>query len=189
MFKNKLTFKKKLKNLATPPNPATCHDPTPRARYCPLWASTLTILFLGTHEQYLPSGSPILGLLQRKLAYLRSSKESKASELPKGLMLIGGGHVHIRLTRSSPLGDVGSYNPSPLGARRPHGHTSGQGVALIPNYHIPARARPLPELDSAIARYCPLWAPLSALTVLFLGAHEQLPSGSPILGLLQPQHA
>ncbi|CAL2271229.1 unnamed protein product [Prunus armeniaca] len=29
----------------------------------------------------------------------------------------------------------------------------------------------------AVAQYCLLWAPLSALTVLFLGAHEQLPSG------------
>ncbi|CAL2225114.1 unnamed protein product [Prunus armeniaca] len=40
------------------------------------------------------------------------------------------------------------------------------------------------EIGSAVARYCPLWAPLSALTVLFLGTHEQLPNGSPILGLL-----
>ncbi|CAL2247740.1 unnamed protein product [Prunus armeniaca] len=46
-----------------------------------------------------------------------------------------------------------------------------------------------PGIGSAIARYCPLWAPLSALTVLFLGTHEQLPSGSPILGLLLPQFA
>ncbi|CAL8168606.1 unnamed protein product [Prunus armeniaca] len=29
----------------------------------------------------------------------------------------------------------------------------------------------------AVAQYCLLWAPLSALTVLSLGAHEQLPSG------------
>ncbi|KAI5312056.1 hypothetical protein L3X38_041229 [Prunus dulcis] len=42
------------------------------------------------------------------------------------------------------------------------------------------------KIGSAVARYCPLWAPLSALTVLFLGAQEQLPSGSPILGLLWP---
>ncbi|KAI5339394.1 hypothetical protein L3X38_018666 [Prunus dulcis] len=46
-----------------------------------------------------------------------------------------------------------------------------------------------PGINSAVARYCPLWAPLSALTVLFLGTHEQLPSGSPILGLLWPQLA
>ncbi|CAL8136545.1 unnamed protein product [Prunus armeniaca] len=42
----------------------------------------------------------------------------------------------------------------------------------------------LPGIDSAVARYCPLWAPLSDLKVLFLGTHEQLPSGSLILGLL-----
>ncbi|CAL2276236.1 unnamed protein product [Prunus armeniaca] len=41
-----------------------------------------------------------------------------------------------------------------------------------------------PGIGSAVARYCPLWAPFSALTVLFLRTHEQLPSGSPILRLL-----
>ena len=46
-------------------------------------------------------------------------------------------NIHIRIT---PLGDVGSHNPPPLGARRPRRHTSGQGLALIPNCHIPARA-------------------------------------------------
>ncbi|KAI5343335.1 hypothetical protein L3X38_011211 [Prunus dulcis] len=40
-----------------------------------------------------------------------------------------------------------------------------------------------PGINSTVAQYCPLWAP-PALTVLFLGTHEQLPSGSPILGLL-----
>ncbi|KAI5316872.1 hypothetical protein L3X38_036579 [Prunus dulcis] len=32
-----------------------------------------------------------------------------------------------------------------------------------------------PRTGSAVARYCPLWASLTARTVLFLGAHEQLP--------------
>ncbi|KAI5335930.1 hypothetical protein L3X38_026064 [Prunus dulcis] len=32
-----------------------------------------------------------------------------------------------------------------------------------------------PGTGSAVARYCPLWASLTARTVLFLGAHEQLP--------------
>ncbi|CAN6559427.1 unnamed protein product [Malus baccata var. baccata] len=36
--------------------------------------------------------------------------EPKASELPKGLVLGRDGNIHIRLTRSTPLGDVGSYN-------------------------------------------------------------------------------
>ncbi|XP_021805769.1 putative disease resistance protein RGA4 [Prunus avium] len=50
--------------------------------------------------------------------------------------------------------------------------------------HVSCHSVSHPGIGSAVARYCPLWAPLSALTVLFLGAHEQLPSGSPILGLL-----
>ncbi|CAL8990812.1 unnamed protein product, partial [Prunus brigantina] len=41
-----------------------------------------------------------------------------------------------------------------------------------------------PGIDFVVSRYCPLWAPLSTLTVLFRGTHDQLPSGSPILGLL-----
>ncbi|RXH85654.1 hypothetical protein DVH24_009475 [Malus domestica] len=33
------------------------------AQYCPLWAyHSLTVLFLGTHEQF-PNGSPILGVV------------------------------------------------------------------------------------------------------------------------------
>ena len=35
--------------------------------------------------------------------------ESKASDLPKGLVLGRDENIHIRLTRSIPLGDVGSY--------------------------------------------------------------------------------
>ena len=36
--------------------------------------------------------------------------ESEASELPKGLVLGRDGNIHIRLTGSIPLGDVGSYD-------------------------------------------------------------------------------
>ncbi|RXH75464.1 hypothetical protein DVH24_030185 [Malus domestica] len=36
--------------------------------------------------------------------------------------------------------------------------------------------------STTIARYCPFWA-YHSLTVLFLGTHEQLPSGSPIMGV------
>ena len=35
--------------------------------------------------------------------------ESEASELPKGLVLGRDENIHIRLTRSTPLDDVGSY--------------------------------------------------------------------------------
>ncbi|CAL8994018.1 unnamed protein product [Prunus brigantina] len=41
-----------------------------------------------------------------------------------------------------------------------------------------------PGISFAVARYYPLWVPLSTLTVLFPGTHEQLPNGSPILELL-----
>ncbi|RXI09453.1 hypothetical protein DVH24_034070 [Malus domestica] len=67
--------------------------------------------------------------------------EPEASELPKGLMLGMDRNIHLRIT---PLGDVGCYNPPPLGARRPRRHTFGQGLALIPICHIPARGGPLP---------------------------------------------
>ena len=81
--------------------------------------------------------------------------EPEASELPKGLSLGRDENIHIRLTGSTPLGHVGSYNPPPLGARRPRRHT-GQGLALIPNFHIPTKAPTTPRLDSALARYCPI---------------------------------
>ncbi|CAN6711167.1 unnamed protein product [Malus baccata var. baccata] len=58
--------------------------------------------------------------------------EPETSELPKSLMLSRDENIHIRFIGSTPLGDVGCYNPSPLRARRPRRHTSGQGLALIP---------------------------------------------------------
>ena len=36
--------------------------------------------------------------------------EPEASELPKGLVLGRDENIHIMLTRSTPLGDVGSYS-------------------------------------------------------------------------------
>ncbi|CAN6695324.1 unnamed protein product [Malus baccata var. baccata] len=39
--------------------------------------------------------------------------------------------------------------------------------------------------STTVTRYCSLWA-YHSLTVLFLGTHEQLPSRSPILGVLWP---
>ncbi|CAN6541363.1 unnamed protein product [Malus baccata var. baccata] len=39
--------------------------------------------------------------------------------------------------------------------------------------------------STTVTRYCPFWA-YHSLTVLFLGTHEQLPSGSPILGVTWP---
>ena len=107
--------------------------------------------------------------------------EPEASELPKGLVLLGRDeNIHIRLTRSIPLGDVGSYNPPPLGVRRPLQHTSGQGLALIPNCHIPTRAPPHPGLDSIIARYCPLWAPTKPSRFCFWELTQNFPMGHPL---------
>ncbi|CAN6697219.1 unnamed protein product [Malus baccata var. baccata] len=82
--------------------------------------------------------------------------EPEASELPKGLVLGRDGNIHLRIT---PLGDVGSYNPPPL-----------RGPTTFPLHHCST-------ILSALG-------PDHALTVLFLGTHEQLPSGSPIMGAL-----
>ena len=41
----------------------------------------------------------------------RVHTKPEASELPKDLILGRDGNIHIRLTRSTPLGAVGSYNP------------------------------------------------------------------------------
>ncbi|CAN6727580.1 unnamed protein product [Malus baccata var. baccata] len=49
--------------------------------------------------------------------------EPEASELPKGLVLGRDENIHLRIT---PLGDVGCYNPPPLGARRPRRHTTAR---------------------------------------------------------------
>ncbi|CAN6716176.1 unnamed protein product [Malus baccata var. baccata] len=49
--------------------------------------------------------------------------EPEASELPKGLVLDRDENIHLRIT---PLGDVGCYNPLPLGARRPRRHTTAR---------------------------------------------------------------
>ncbi|KAM1648698.1 hypothetical protein ACFX2K_010066 [Malus domestica] len=70
--------------------------------------------------------------------------EPEVSELLKGLVLYGGGHVHIRHITPSPLVDVGCYNPPSLRARHPrrHIHTERRsGSDTI---------RPHPSLGSAV---------------------------------------
>ncbi|RXH69141.1 hypothetical protein DVH24_031474 [Malus domestica] len=87
------------------------------ARYCPLWASTTTSQFCFRElTQELPSGSPIMGLFSHSLNF-GVPMEPKTSELLKGLMLGRDENIHIRLRGSTPLGDVGCYNPPTLGAR------------------------------------------------------------------------
>ena len=65
----------------------------------------------------------------------------------------------------------GILQSTPLGARRPRRHISGQGLTLIPNCHIPARA---PTISRARLRRSTILSALGpdhALTVLFLGTH------------------
>ncbi|RXH77850.1 hypothetical protein DVH24_039821 [Malus domestica] len=90
--------------------------------------------------------------------------EPNASELPKSLVLGRYENIHIRHRRSTPLGDVGTKN-----------------------CHIPTQDPPYPELDSTIARYCQLWALTTPSRFFFWElTRAELPSGSPILGMLWP---
>ncbi|RXI04674.1 hypothetical protein DVH24_038948 [Malus domestica] len=63
--------------------------------------------------------------------------EPEANKFPKGLMLDRDGNIHIRFTGSTPLGDVGCYNPPPSGARRPRRHTSSHGCDNLVSESIP----------------------------------------------------
>ncbi|KAM7527379.1 hypothetical protein LguiB_030789 [Lonicera macranthoides] len=78
-------------------------------------------------------------------------------------------------------------HPSLQGNRRPRRHIVLGGVRsdTICNDPIP------PQYDiAALDSVQPGLSPgTSTLTALFLGAHDQLPRGSPILGLLWPKHA
>ncbi|CAN6567741.1 unnamed protein product [Malus baccata var. baccata] len=99
--------------------------------------------------------------------------ESEASELPKGLVLSRDDNIHIRHRGSTPLGDVGCYNPPPLGARHPRRHTSSQGLALIPNCHILPRT---PNTSWARLHHSTILSALGpnhTFTVLFLGTHTR----------------
>ncbi|RXI06774.1 hypothetical protein DVH24_025910 [Malus domestica] len=89
------------------------------------------------HENF-PMGHPSLDCSRANSFNFGVPMEPEASELLKSLVLDRDGNIHIRLTGSTPLGNVGFYNPPSLGARRPRWHTSGQGLAMIQNCHIPA---------------------------------------------------
>ncbi|KAM1360150.1 hypothetical protein ACFX2F_047044 [Malus domestica] len=95
--------------------------------------------------------------------------EPEASELLKSLVLGRDGNIQIRLTRSISLGDVGCYNPSPLGARHPHRHTSPKGLALIPNCHILARALTTSRARLRRSTILSALGPDHAIKILFLG--------------------
>ncbi|RXH67284.1 hypothetical protein DVH24_027404 [Malus domestica] len=124
-----------------------------------------TVLFLGTHSR------TSQWVIHPRIAFM----ESEVSEFPKSLVLYGGRHVHIRHITPSSLVDGPDVLIDTL---TPHSR-----VALIPFCHIPIS-------DSAVTRYCQLWAPAMPSRFCFWKlTRELLPSGSPILGLLSPELA
>ncbi|CAN6719438.1 unnamed protein product [Malus baccata var. baccata] len=120
----------------------------------------LTVLFLGTPMK------TSQWVTHHRIALVRTP-----SELPKSLALGRDETIHIRLRGSTPLGDVGCYNPPPLRARHPRRHTSGQGLALIPNCHIPTQAPTTSRARLHCITILSALGPDHALTVLFLGTH------------------
>ena len=83
----------------------------------------LTVLFLGTHTRTSQWVTHHGSALARYSLNFEVPTKPEASELPKGLVLGRDVNTHIRIT---PLGDVGSHNPPPLGARRPRRHTTAR---------------------------------------------------------------
>ena len=83
----------------------------------------LTVLFLGTHTRTSQWVTHHGIALARYSLNFGVPMEPEASELPKGLVLGRDENIHLRIT---PLGDVGCYNPPPLGARRPRRHTTAR---------------------------------------------------------------
>ena len=132
-----------------------------------------TVLFLGTHMRTFQWVTHHGIALARYSLNFEVPTELEASELPKYLVLFEDGNIHIRLTRSTPLGNVGCYNPPPLGVRRPRRHTSGQGLALIPNCHIPARAPTTSRARLHRSTILSALDPGHALMVLFLRTHTR----------------
>ncbi|RXH98945.1 hypothetical protein DVH24_011270 [Malus domestica] len=58
----------------------------------------------------LPSGHPSWDCFGTNSLNFGVLMELEANDIPRGLMLYVGGHVHIRHRGSTPLGDVGSNN-------------------------------------------------------------------------------
>ncbi|RXI01080.1 hypothetical protein DVH24_001314 [Malus domestica] len=77
------------------------------ARYYPLWDPTTPSRNL---DENFPMGHPSWECSCPNLLNFGVPMEPKASELLKGLVLGRDGNIHIRLTGSTPLGDVGCYS-------------------------------------------------------------------------------
>ncbi|CAN6677145.1 unnamed protein product [Malus baccata var. baccata] len=80
------------------------------ARYCPIWAQPRPHGFVSgnSHENF-PVGHPSWDCSHMISLNFRVTMESETSELPKCLVLYGGGHVHIKHITPSPLVDVRCY--------------------------------------------------------------------------------
>ncbi|RXH80818.1 hypothetical protein DVH24_004732 [Malus domestica] len=99
--------------LALIPN---CHIPTqaPTTSQALLRRSTilsalgLDHALMNSHEKFLV-GHPLWECSRPNSLNFGVPTEPEASELLKGLMLGRGWNIHIRLKRSTPLGDVGCY--------------------------------------------------------------------------------
>ncbi|RXH86667.1 hypothetical protein DVH24_021940 [Malus domestica] len=70
---------------------------------------------------------------------------------------------------------MGCYNPPLLGAQRPRRHTSGQGLTLIPNCHILARAPTTSQARLRRSTILSALGPGHALT----NSHKNFPVGHP----------
>ncbi|RXH92088.1 hypothetical protein DVH24_021111 [Malus domestica] len=88
------------------------------AQYCPLWAPTTP----SQTSQWVTHLGNALAPFSFNFEVLT---KPEASELPKGLVLGRDENIYIRLIGSTPLGRCGMSQSTPLGARRPHRHTSG----------------------------------------------------------------
>ncbi|RXH82581.1 hypothetical protein DVH24_036922 [Malus domestica] len=91
-------------------------------------------------------------------------------------------NVYLRIT---PLGDVGCHNPPPLKGSTSSSTHFRPRIDSDTICHIRPGSTTSLACSTIVARYCPLWA-YHSLIVLFLGIHEQLLSGSPILEVLWP---
>ncbi|RXI03750.1 hypothetical protein DVH24_038024 [Malus domestica] len=94
-------------------------------------------------------------------------------ELPKDLVLGRGGNIHIRLIGSTPLGDVGCHNPTPLRGPTYLSAHFRPGIGSDTKLSHPAQA---PTTSRARLRHSTILSALGpdhALTVLFLRTHTR----------------
>ncbi|RXH89181.1 hypothetical protein DVH24_031538, partial [Malus domestica] len=74
-----------------------CFGPRPRPH---------NFVSVNSHEQNFPVGHPLYDCSRAISLNFGVPMESEANELPKGLVLYGGEHVHIRHRGSTPMYDM-----------------------------------------------------------------------------------